>query len=114
MKTPQDFLAFGQGNVEAFVKSGQILATGMQDLTKHMAATAQTSMEEAMNTFRAMSGVRTFQQAVELQTSFARTAVEKVVSQTTQVAETSMKLAEEAIAPITSRVTLAVESFKAS
>ena len=112
MKTPQDFVAFGQGNVEAFVKSGQVLATGMQDLTKHMAAAAQASMQETMDTLRAMSGIRTFQQAVEMQASFARTAVEKAVTQTTQVAETSIKLAEEAIAPITGRVTLAVESFK--
>lgn len=114
MKTPQDFVAFGQGNVEALVKSGQILATGMQDLTKHFAATAQASMEEAMSTFRAMSGIRTFQQAVELQTTLARTAVEKAMSQTSQVADTSIKLANEAIAPIAGRVTLAVESFKAA
>ena len=114
MKTPQDFVAFGQGNVEALVKSGQILATGMQDLTKQFAATAQASMEEAMSTFRAMSGIRTFQQAVELQTALARTAVEKAVSQTNQAAETSIKLAGDAIAPIAGRMTLAVESFKAA
>ena len=114
MKTAQDFVAFSQGNVEAFVKSGQILATGMQDLTKQMAATAQASMEEALSTFRAMTGIRTFQQAVELQTTLARTAVEKAMSQTNQVAETSIKLAGDAIAPIAGRVTLAVESFKAA
>ncbi len=114
MKTPQDFVAFGQGNVEALVKSGQILATGMQDLTKQFAATAQASMEEAMSTFRAMSDIRTFQQAIDLQTTLARLAVEKAMSQTGQVAETSIKLAGDAIAPIAGRVTLAVESFKAA
>ena len=114
MKTPHDIVAFGQGNVEALVKSGQILATGMQDLTKQFAATAQASMEEAMSTFRAMSGIRTFQQAIELQTTLARTVVEKAVSQTSQVADTSIKLASDAIAPIAGRMTLAVESFKAA
>ena len=114
MKTPQDFIAFGQGNVEALVKSGHILAMGVQDLTKQLAATAQASMEEAMSNLRAMSGIRTFQQAVELQTTLARTAVEKAVSQTSQVADTSIKLASDAIAPIASRVTLAVESIKAA
>lgn len=114
MKTTQDFVAFGQGNVEAFVKSGQILATGMQDLTKQMAATAQASMEEAMAAFRAMTGVRTFQQAVEFQTNLARTTVEKAMSGTTHVAETSFKLAEQAMEPITGRIKLATESFKAA
>ena len=114
MKTPQDLVAFGHGNVEALVKSGQILATGMQDLTKQFAATAQASMEEAVSTFHALSGIRTFQQAIELQTTLARTAVEKVVSQTSQAADTSIKLASDAIAPIAGRVTLAVASFKAA
>jgi hypothetical protein len=40
--------------------------------------------------------------------------MEKAVSQTGQVTETSFKLAEQAIQPIASRMTLAVESFKAA
>ena len=39
MKTAEQFITFGQGNVEALVKSSQIVATGLQDLTKQMAAT---------------------------------------------------------------------------
>ena len=112
MKTAEEFVTFGQGNVEAFVKSGQIVASGLQDLSKQMAATAQASMEEAMNTLRAMSGVKSIKDAIELQTTFARSAVEKALTQTGTVAETSFKLAEQAIAPITGRMTLAVETFK--
>jgi hypothetical protein len=41
MKTAEEFVVFGQGNVEALVKSGQIWAAGVQDLTKQVAATAQ-------------------------------------------------------------------------
>ena len=108
MNTAQDFVSFGQGNVEAFVRSSQILATGMQDMSKQMAATAQSSMEEMMATFRAMVGVRSIKDAMEMQATLARTTVEKAMAQTSQVAETSFKLA---IAPIAGRVTLAVESF---
>lgn len=111
MKTAEEFVTFGQGNVEAFVKSGQILATGMQDLGKQMAATAQASMEEAMATFRTLTGVRSIKEAMDLQTTLARTVVEKALTHTSHVAESSIKLAEQAIAPIAGRVTLAVESF---
>ena len=111
MNTAQDFVNFGQGNVEAFVRSSQILATGMQDMGKQMAATAQSSMEEMMATFRAMAGVRSIKDAMEMQATLARMTVEKAMAQTNQVAETSFKLAEQAIAPIAGRVTLAVESF---
>ena len=111
MKTPEEFMSFSKANVEAFVKSGQIMATGFQDLTKMMAASAQAAMDETMSTFRAMTTVRSVKEAMDLQATFARSTIEKAVSQTGHVAETSFKLAEQAIAPIAGRVTLAVESF---
>ena len=111
MKTAEEFVTFGQGNVEALVKSSQILASGMQDLSKQMAASAQASMDEAMSMFKALSGVKSVKEAVELQTSLARTTVEKALTQTGHVAETSFKLAEQAIAPIAGRLSLAVETF---
>lgn len=111
MKTAEEFVSFGQANVEAFVKSGQIFASGMQDLTKQMTATAQASMEEAMNTFRALSGVKSIKEAVDLQSTLARSAVEKALTQTGHVAETSLKVAEQTIAPIAGRLSIAVDSF---
>ena len=38
MKTAEQFITFGQGNVEALVKSSQIVATGLQDMGKQIAA----------------------------------------------------------------------------
>ena len=111
MKTAEEFVSFGQGNVEAMVKSSQIVATGLQDLTKAMAANAQATMDEAMSTFRAMTGVRSIKEAFDLQTTLARSAVEKTMSQTSRVAETSMRLAEQAMAPLASRMSVAVSSI---
>lgn len=111
MKTAEDFVSFGQGNVEALVKSSQIVATGLQDIGKMMAASAQASMAEAMETFRALSSVRSMQEAIDLQATLARSVVEKTLTQTGQVAETTLKVAEQAFAPITNRMSLAVQSF---
>lgn len=111
MKTAEQFVTFSQGNVEAMVKSGQIVATGMQDLTKQLAATTQASLDEMLHTFRALATVRSFRDAVELQTSLARSTMEKALTGTGQAAETSFKVAGQAIAPIAGRVSLAVETF---
>ena len=64
-----------------------------------------------MSTFRALATVRSVKEAVDLQTTLARSTIEKAVAGTGQVAETSFKLAEQAMAPLAGRVTLAVESF---
>ncbi len=114
MKTAEEFMTFSQANIEAFVKSGQIFATGFQEMSKQFAASAQATMDETMSTFRAMSSVRSIKEAIDLQASLARSTMEKAVAQTGHVAESSFKLAEQAMAPLASRVTLAVESFKAA
>jgi phasin family protein len=111
MRGAEDFVAFGQGNVEALVKSGQIWAAGMQDLTKQVAATAQTSMEETVATLKALASTRSIKDAFELQSSFARAAMEKAMAETGRLTDASFKLAEQAVAPLTARVTMAVEKF---
>lgn len=114
MKTAEEFVAFGQGNVEAFVRSGQIWAAGVQDLTKQVAATAQATFEESMSTFKALSTVKSLKDAMDLQASFARSALEKTMSETGKLTDASFKLTEQALAPITARMTVAVEKFAKS
>ncbi len=114
MKSAEQFISFGQGNVEAMVKSSQIVATGLQDLGKQIAANAQAAIDESMSTFRAMTSVRSIKEAFEMQANFARASVEKAMSQTGQFTEASMKLAGEAYEPIAGRVSVAVQSFRAS
>jgi phasin family protein len=114
MKTAEEFVSFGQGNVEAFVKSGQIWAAGVQDLTKQVAATAQASFEESMSTFKALSSVKSLKDAMDLQASFARSALEKTMTETGKLTDASFKLTEQALAPITARMTVAVEKFAKS
>jgi phasin family protein len=111
MKTAEDLVSFGQGNLEAFTKAGQIWAAGVQDLGKQVAATAQAQMDQTVATFKALAGVKSFKEAVDLQSSLARSSVEKAVAETGKLTDASLKLAEQTMAPLTARVTLAVEKF---
>ncbi|MFL5283421.1 MAG: phasin family protein [Rhodopila sp.] len=111
MKTAEDFVAFGQGNLEALMKSGQIWAAGVQDLSKHVAATAQASFDDSFSTFKALTSVKSFKDAFEIQSNFARSAIEKTMAESGKLTESTMKMTEQAIAPLTARVTLAVEKF---
>lgn len=113
MKTAEQLAQFHQSNVEAFMKSGQIWATGLQDLSKTMATTAQAAFEESMSTFRALSGVKSLKEAFDLQTSYARTSMEKAMTESSKLTESSLRLAEQAAAPLSARVTAAVEVFRA-
>jgi phasin family protein len=111
MKTAEEFVSFGQGNIEAFVKASQIWAAGVQDLGKQFAATAQAQMDQTVATMKALAGVKSVKEALDLQSSLARASVEKVMAETGKLTDASLKLTEQAMAPITARVTLAMEKF---
>ncbi len=111
VKTSEEMLAFGQGNMEAFVKSAQIYAAGFQDLSKHLAATSKASIEDSVAFGKSLIGVKSVKEAVDLQTSYTKSAIEKAVTETNKLADASVKLAEQAVAPLAARLTLAVETF---
>jgi len=111
MKTAEQIAKFHQGNLEAMMKSSQILATGLTDISKHVASSAQANMEETMSNFRALTSVKSLKEAFDLQAGFARTAMEKAMSESGKLTETSLKLVEQAAAPLTARLNAAVETF---
>ena len=111
MKTAEELVTFGQGNIEALTKSSQIWATGVQDLSKHVAATAQASIEETLNLFKSLGTVKSLKEAIDLQSTLARTSLEKAMAESGKLTDASLKLTEQAFAPITARVNLAVEKF---
>jgi len=111
MKSTEDFVAFGQANLEAFVKSGQIWSAGVQELTKQIATTAKASFDDSISTFKAMSTAKSVKEAMDLQSSFAKAALEKAMAESNKLTDASIKLTEQTLAPITARVTVAVETF---
>jgi phasin family protein len=111
MKKAEELASFNQGTVEALMKSSQIWTTGVQGLSKHFAATAQTQLEETMSAFKTLSGLRSLKDLMDMQASFARSSVEKAMTETGKLTDATFKLAEETLAPLTARVTVAVETF---
>ncbi len=111
LNNTENLLAFQRGNLEAFMKSGQIWAAGVQELTRQFAFTAKASFEESVAALKALSTVKSIREAIELQSGFSKTAFEKAMAEAKQMTDASLKLSEQALAPLTARVTVAVETF---
>jgi phasin family protein len=111
MKSAEEFVTFSQGNVEAVVRSSQIWTAGVQDLSKQVAASAQASFDETIATFKALTSVKSLKDAFELQASFARSALGKAMAESGKLTDASFKLTEQTLAPITARVSVAVEKL---
>ena len=111
IKGTEEMVSFSQGNIEALARSSQILAAGLQDLSQTVAASAKTSLEEMVGTYKAISSVKSFKDLFDLQSSLMRSAMERAVAQTGQLTETAIKLSERAFDPISARITIATDKL---
>ncbi len=109
--TAEEMFAFSRGNFDALTRSGQILATGMQDIGQSVATAAKASLDETIGTFKAMAGVKSVKEAMDLHANLLRSAMERAVSQASQLTDSSIKLSEQSLAPLSARLSLAAEKF---
>lgn len=106
-----DMTDLAKGNAEALVESGKILAAGLQDLGKSYAEDAKSSYETITADFKEMAAIKSPTELFQLQGKIMRRNFDAMVAATSKGTETGMKLANEAIAPLSARVNLAVEKF---
>ncbi len=106
-----ELAGFGKDNVEAVMKSGAIMARGAQAFNDVWLGLARASVEDAVGAAKALFGCKTLPEVVEVQTGLAQAQYEKFVTDSRRLSNMSAKLAENASAPITARVTVAVEKF---
>lgn len=110
-KAAEEAAEFGRGNVEAVAKATQVYVAGVQDLGRQTMALVQGLTDQAMEGAKALSGVKSLKEAAEIQATFTRSAFERSFTETAKLQEAALKLAEQSFAPITARVTLAVEKL---
>lgn len=110
-KAAEDAAAFGRGNVEALAKATQAYVSGVQDLSRQTMAMVQGLADQSLESAKALSGVRSLKDAAEIQAGLARAAFERTIADTTKLQETALKVAEQSFAPLSARMTLAVEKM---
>ena len=111
MKAAEEAGEFGRGNVEAFTKAAQTWATGAQELARQAMALAQGMTDHTLEGAKALSGVKSLNEAAEIQTKYAKAAIEKAVAESAKMQEAVFKLAEQAVAPISARMSVAMEKM---
>lgn len=105
----EEAVAFGKENVEALIKAGSILSRGLQDLSKTLVGLVQESIEENVAASRQFIGTKTLKEFIDLQASVFKSRFDRIVDDSSRLSDQSVKLVEEAFAPIGDRVNLAVD-----
>jgi phasin family protein len=100
---------FGHGNLEAMAQSTQIYLTGMQDLSRQYVTALQGLMQHAFEGAKAFAGATSLEQAMVVQTDLTRASVQLALGEGAKLQHAALKLTERACAPLTQRVTAALE-----
>ena len=101
--------AFTKGNVEAVVTSGKILATGAKSLGKDYITESKGAFETLTGDLKAFAAVKSPTELFQLQGKLARRNFDAAVAFSSKTSESLVKLAHEAFAPISNRVSIAVD-----
>jgi phasin family protein len=103
---------FTKANVEAVVESGKIFFTGAQELLKDNVETGKTVIETITEDAKKVAAVKSPTELFQLQGEIARRNFDAMVSYGSKRTEAWVKLYNEAFAPISNRVSVAVEKVK--
>lgn len=100
---------FAKGNVEALVESGKVLSSGLQDLGATAVAETRGAFEALTTDAKELAAAKSPTEFFQLQSAIVRKQFDGAVAQASKNTEAFLKLANDAFAPLSSRVTLAVE-----
>ena len=101
--------AFSKGNAEAVVASGKILGEGVKGMGKDYVTEAKSAFETLTGDLKALAGVKSPTELFQLQGKLARRNFDQAVAYGSKTSESLVKLANEVFAPISNRVSLAVD-----
>jgi phasin family protein len=111
-RVAEELTELGRGNVEAVVASTKVAARGFETLGQEVAEFGRKSFEDASAALKSLSEVKTPADFFRLQSEFARSQFDALVSESSKLSETVLKLAGEAAEPITNRATVAAERVR--
>jgi phasin family protein len=106
--------AYSKKNLEAVIASVTAAAKGAEALGAETLAYSKSAMETQVAAAKSLSGAKSVQEVVELQTSFAKSAMEAYIAQMTKASEIVSASMKDSLKPLNERVTAAVERLQAA
>ena len=101
-----------KANVEAFVTAGRIAATGAKSLGQDIVARGREGVEQASEAVKTLAEAKSPTEFFALQSEIARTSFDRLVSEGSRLTESMVKLAGEAMQPLSNRASLNAERIK--
>lgn len=105
--------AYSKKNLEALVAATTASAKGAEALGAQAVAFSKAVFDTNVTAAKSLAGAKSVQEVVELQTAFAKSALETYMAEFAKMSDTVSASVKESMKPINERVTATVEKFQA-
>ncbi|MBQ1540968.1 phasin family protein [Caulobacter sp. CCUG 60055] len=106
--------AHSKQNLEAVVASVTAATKGAEALGAQAIAYSKKSVEDHVAAAKSLTSAKSVQEVVELQTAWAKSALEGYLAEVNKASETVAASVKETLTPLNARVTATVEKFQAA
>jgi len=96
----EDIQQYGKEHLETVVASATTLQTGFQAISSAYGEYTKKSFEDTKSFVEKLSGVKSVDKAIEVQTEYARSAYESFVAESQKIAGLYTDLAKQTFKPI--------------
>jgi len=99
-RTADEFQTAGKENYEAMVRSYGELSKGFQAIAARWMEFSKRSFEDASRTWEQLIGVKSLDQAIEIQTNYAKRAYDNWMAEASKIGEMYTSTARDAYRPV--------------
>jgi phasin family protein len=101
----EDIQSFGKEHMETVVASATTVQNGLQAIATAYGDYTKKSFEDTKSFVEKLSGVKSLDKAIEVQTEFAKSAYETFVAESQKIAGLYTDLAKQAYKPVEGLIT---------
>jgi phasin family protein len=108
-KAAEGITDLAKANVEAMVEAGRIAVTGAKTIGQDAIASSREGLEQASQSIKSLSDAESPTEFFQLQSELARASFDRMVAESSKLTEQFVKLAGEAVQPLSNRASLNAE-----
>jgi len=105
----EEMTELAKANVEAIAEAARIAAAGAKSIGQDVIASSRTGFEHASEAIKTLADAKSPTEFFQLQSELMRSSFDRMVSESSKLTEQVVKLAGEAIQPISNRASVNAE-----
>lgn len=106
--------AHSKKNLEAVIASVTASTKGAEALGAQAMAYSKKAVEDHVAAAKSLSGAKSVQEVIELQTAYAKSALDAYIAEVSKMSDIVSTSVKDAVKPLNERVTAAVERLQAA